>query len=208
MAISRVASGNGAAGTAALSGTWVAGDLIVLVLGNSANATPPIPTGYTSDAAGLDSTNALGIRVVHKYAVGGDTMPTVSNCTSISWAIYRGVNATTPFVQAAGQSGTTATISASGIVTYQSPSDWVVIAAFAKGITGNVGSHPHTNMVLVTEYKTGSDDNVLTDSNTPLSSYAFNSKTLDAAVPWFTKTFELVAATSGGGGTPTNLFFF
>jgi hypothetical protein len=60
-------------------------------------------------------------------------------------------------------------------------------------------------MTLATEVKSGSDDNAIFDSNGPLSSYSFNTKTLDASISWITKTIELVAATAS---TPTNLFFF
>jgi hypothetical protein len=208
VAISRQASGNGAAGSVALSGTWGAGDLIILNLMNSAGTTAPnTPTGYTSATSGTEATGGSSERLVWKYAVGGDTMPSFTNTTSVAWVIYTGINATTPLVQIAGQAASSSSMSSSGVVAYQSPgNDWVVIAATGKGITGNIGSHPPTSMTLVTEYKSGSDDNAIFDSNTPLSSYSFNSKTLDASVSWITKTAELQYL--AGGSTPTNLFFF
>jgi hypothetical protein len=208
VAISRQASGNGAAGSAAFAGTWVAGDVIVLNLMNSAGTTVPnTPTGYTPLTSGTEATGGSAERLVWKYAAGGDTMPSFTNTTSVAWAIYTGINATTPLVQAAGQAGSSSSMSSSGITAYQSPgNDWVIVTATGKGITGNIGSHPPTSMTLVTEYKSGSDDNAIFDSNTPLSSYSFNSKTLDASVSWITKTAELQYL--AGGSTPTNLFFF
>lgn len=198
MAISRQSSGNGVAGSAALSGSWNAGDVIILNLENSGGTTvPSTPSGYTSISSGTEATGGSAMRVVYKVAVGGDTMPTLTNCTTVSWAIYAGVNTTTPAVQTAGQAANSNSMSASGVVSYQNPGvDWVVIVATGKGITGNIGSHPNNSMTLVTEYKSGSDNNAFFDSNAPLSSYSFNSKTLDATVSWITKTFELVAATS------------
>lgn len=208
MALSRKASGNGASGVAALSGTYVTGDLIVLSLQNTANTnTPATPTGYTSWASGADAANSHAMRVVYKYATSNaETMPTLTDVTSVSWAIYSGENATTPGTQIAGQAAASSSMSASGVVTYASPAnDWVIVVATGKGITGNIGAHPPTSMVLVTEYKTGSDDNALFDSNAPLSSYGFNTKTLDASVSWITKTIELQYLAVAAG--PTNQFF-
>jgi hypothetical protein len=207
MAISRQTSGNGAAGSVTFTGTWAAGDLIVLNLMNSASTTvPSIPTGYTSVTSGTEATGGSALRLVYKYAVGGDTVPTFTNTTSVAYAIYTGINATTPFVQTAGQAASSSTMSSSGIVTYASPgNDWVIITATGKGITGNIGSHPPTSMTLVTEYKSGSDDNCIFDSNTPLSSYSFNNQTLSASVSWITKTTELQYLAGGGGSTAHNL---
>lgn len=202
MAIARRDSGSGAAGSASFTTTPNANDYILIWFMADTAATPTTPSGYTSIAAGLDSTDGIGVRLVGKVATGGETMPTSSNATSLAWALYSGVNTTTPFTQAAGQQGTTSTINYAGIVTFQNPgSDWVVTVAAGVGITGNIGSHPATSMSLVPsgEYKSGSDDCALFDSNAALSSYSFNSKTLDAAVPWFTKTFELVAAPASAG---------
>ncbi len=196
MAISVQTFGNGAAGSAAFSGSWNANDVIFLNLMNSGGTTVPnTPSGYTSITSGTEATGGTAERVVWKAAAGGDTMPTLTNCTSVAWVIYAGVNTTAPAVQAAGQAGSSNSMASSGIVAYQAPGvDWVVVVATGKGITGNIGSHPPTSMTSRTEYKTGSDNNVFFDSNGALSSYGFNTKTLDASVSWITKTFELVAA--------------
>lgn len=200
MAISRQTQGNGAAGSAAFSGSWVAGDVIVLNLMNSASTTvPSTPSGYTSITSGTEATGGTAERLVYKYAAGGDTMPSFTNTTSVAWAIYTGINATTPFVQTAGQAASSNSMSSSGIATFANPgNDWVIIGATGKPITGNIGSHPPTSMTMVTEYKSGSDNNALFDSNAPLSSYSFNSKTLDASVSWITKTTELQYLVSAG----------
>jgi hypothetical protein len=202
MAISRKTQGNGVAGSAAFSGSWSAGDFIMLVLENTAAATvPALPSGYTNLASGQDSMNAHAMRVCYKIAAGGDTMPTITDATTVSWAIYGGVDNAAPFVQLAGQAGVSNSMAASGIASYQNSADWVVIVATGKGITGNIGTYPFNSMSLVTEYKSGSDDNVIFDSNTNLSSYSYNAKTIDASISWITKTFELVASS---GGTPSN----
>lgn len=210
MAISRLAQNNGAAGSATLSGTFNTNDFILLLLQNTGAATTPnLPTGYTNITSGSDAVNNHAMRLCYKYAANGsETMPAFTNTTSVSWSIYTGVALTSPAVQIAGQAGVSTSMSSSGITTFGNPGvDWVIIGATGTPITGNIGVHPPTSMTLTTEYKTTLDDNALFDSNAPLSTYSFNTKTLDASVSWITKTFELVAAT-GGGGTPTNLFFF
>lgn len=211
MAIARTSSGSGVGGTSHSFGNNV-GDIIVLALLNTGSGAtlPSTPTGYTSLTTGQDSTDGFTVKIVWKIATASNESSTPSNTTSLAWACYSGVNTTTPFTNAAGQAGTTSTINYSGIVSYTNPGDdWVITFAFVKGITGNAGSHPATSMTLPTsgEYKSGSDDVAIFDSNATLSTYSFSTKTLDAAVPWITKTAELNYAT-GGGGSPTNLFFF
>jgi hypothetical protein len=181
MAISRLSSGNAANGSLSYSGSYAAGDIIVLTVLNTANASGPLtPTGYTLLAGGQDSTHAFAMNVYYKFATSSsETAPTVTNATSLAYAIYRGVDSTTPFSGTGGQAGTGTSISYSGIVTFANPgSDWIITIGVAKGITGAVGSHPPTSNTLVTEYKVTNDDNVIMDTNAPVSSYSFNSKTL------------------------------
>lgn len=197
-------------GTASVS--CAVGDVIVLLLLNSANSSvPATPTGYSNPStviAGQDGTNGFAMRVVYKVATSTvETIPSVSTCTSIVASVYSGVSAATPLSNVLGQAGTSATISYSGVVSFPSPTDWVITVGVSGSISGNIGLHPPNSTSLVAEYKAGSDDAAIMDSNGPLSSYSFNSKTLDASIGWITKTFVLNAGTSSGS-TATNLFFF
>lgn len=197
--ISRVHATNNTPGSLTYPAT-VVDDLLFLVLQNTANSNVPgTPSGYTSLTSGQDSTNGFAMRIVYKFATStSEAVPSFTDVTSVSMAIYRGVDPTTPFSGTGGQSGSTSTISYSGIASYnQAGSSWVITAATVKGITGNAGSVPPNNTTLVTEYKSGSDDNAIMDSNGVLAAYSFNSKTLAATLPWLTKTTELRAKTTG-----------
>lgn len=196
--ISRIYSGN----NGAFGGSYKAGDLIIIVAFNSTNSTiPTTPSGYAQLTSGQQSADGCAMAVFYKIATSGsETYPTISNSTSSVYAIYRGVNASTPFVQTAGQSssGSSTTIAYSGIVSFQNPAvDWVLTFAVAHSNGGNLGSHPATNQYLPTngEYSDTLDDVCIFDSNGALSSYSYNTKTLDAAVVWISKTVEMVEDT-------------
>lgn len=196
--ISRISAGN----NGAFSGSYQAGDLIIIVAFNSALANVPTqPAGYSTLTSGQQSADGCAMAVFYKFATSGsETYPTISNSTSSVYAIYRGVNTTTPFVQTAGQasSSASATIAYSGIASFQNPaSDWVLTISVAHSNSGNLGSHPATNQYLPTngEYSDTLDNVCIFDSNGVLSSYSYNTKTLDAAVVWISKTIELVMDT-------------
>lgn len=217
MAIARRAAGSGLAGSASFTTSPNANDYILLWLVNSAALTPGIPSGYTSIAAGLDSANGLGVRLVGKVATGGETMPSVTNTTVIAWAIYSGVNTTTPVSNAGGQQGNSASISYAGIVTMAqvggAGTSWVIYTVGANQSTSQLYNAAPNSTSLVagtSNFWAGPPpyETAIFDTNAPVSSASFNSKTLAATTPWFSKTIELNAAVGGGPATPTNLFFF
>lgn len=145
----------------------------------------------------------------YKFATSSaETYPSITNVTASSWVIYRGV-ATTPFVAIGGQSGTGTSISYSGIASFQNPgADWVITFGAASSDAGAVGAHPPTNTTLVVEATASNYEAAIFDTNMPVSTYGFNSKTLPASTHWLTKTTELVAsATVTPPASPSNAFF-
>lgn len=200
--ISRISSGN----NGAFSGSYQSGDLMIICAFNAGGSTPPnTPSGYTGLGSGSQPADGSAMAIFYKFATSGsETYPTISNSTSSVYAIYRGVDTTAPFVQLAGQasSGESSTIAYSGISSFQNPaSDWVIAFGVAHAETGNIGSHPPTSLELPTnaEFKDSANDVAIFDSDGALSSYSYNTKTLDASVVWITKTVELVA----DSGAPT-----
>lgn len=198
--ISRIVSGNAANGSLTYTSGYAVGDIIVLCAQNTAASTvPSVPSGYTLLTNSQDTTNGFSIGVFYKFATStSETAPTVTNATSLTYTIYRGVDTTTPFSGTGGQAGSTSTINYSGIATYnQAGSSIVLMFAAVKGITGNAGNVPPNTSRVSTEYKTGSDNNVMFETLGVMSAYSFNGKTLAAALPWLTKTTEMRAATTG-----------
>lgn len=208
MAIARVgATNNGTIPSGTASGNFI----LIAAFNSSSTTIPTTPSGWSSATSATNSSSAtISMNVIWKAATGSDTYPTITNATSSVCCTWSGVNTSAPLVQIAGQSssGSTTSISYSGIVTYQHAGvDWVITVGCGTPITSAIGSHPATSMTLPTngEYSTGSDDVAIFDSNGALSSYSFNTKTLSAAATSMTKTLELVASTTS---TPTNLFFY
>lgn len=193
-----VSSGNAASGSLSYTSGYVVDDLIILQAYNTGNSTvPSTPSGYTLLSSAQQSADGSAMAIFYKFATStSETAPNPANSTSLSYLIMRGADKTTPFSGTGGQSssGSSTSISYSGIASYSSANDWTLTFGVAHGTTGNVGSHPPTSMVLATEYKTGSDDNAIFYSNKPLASYAFNTPTLSAAQVTMTKTTELHAA--------------
>lgn len=179
---------------------FVANDLAVIVCINSTNNTvPSTPSGYTSLSSAQQSADGSAMAIFYKFMGASEAYPTITNSNASIYAIYRGVNLTTPFVQTGGQTstGSSATISYSGIGAFQNAGkDWVLTFGVAHQANAAVGSSPPTSMTLPTNGEiTGTPyDVALFDSNTTLSSYSFNSKTLANAAVWMTKTTELQAA--------------
>ena len=204
MAITRISSG----ATSSFSGSYVAGDLIVIhAVDTTTSAIPLTPSGYTQISSGQQSANSFAMAAFYKFATSSsETYPTISNGTAASWVIYRGV-AATPFVAIGGQSGTGTSISYSGIVTFQNPgADWVVTFGAASTNVGAVGGHPPNSTALVVEAIASNYEAAIFDTGVAVSTYGFNSKTLSASTNWLTKTAELVAG-AAAPATPTNLFF-
>lgn len=194
--ISRIVSGNAANGSLSYTSGYKIGDIIVLCAENTSGSTiPTTPSGYTSVTSSQNTTSGFSMGVFYKVVGSStETAPTLSNATSLTYTIYRGVNNSQPFVGAGGQSGSTSTISYSGIASYQQGGSSVVLTfAAVKGTTGNAGSVPPNTSRVSTEYKSGSDNNVMFETFGVMSSYAFNSKTLAATLPWLTKTMEMQA---------------
>lgn len=197
MALSRISSGI----TNSFSGSYTAGDLIVIHAVDTSAATLPLPpTGYTQISSAQQSANGFAMAAFYKFATSAsEPYPTITNATASSWAIYRGA-AATPFVSIGGQSGTSNTIAYSGIVTFQNPgADWVVLFGAAKTNLGAVGAHPPTNASLVVNASSSTYEAAIFDTGAAVSSYGYNSKTLSASTNWLTKTSELVA---GATATP------
>lgn len=206
MALSRVtgAFGSLAASSIGFAAGYAVGDAIFIVAANRSGSTPPtLPAGWTS--VGSVGFTSIAMNIGVKIAAStSETSGTWTNATDIAYVIYSGA-ASTPFSNVSGQQGTSTSISYSGIVSYGNPSnDWVIAFAFAGSNTGNLTAVPPTSTSIVTGNSGAAFELAIFDSNGPLSSYSFNSKTLGASVTWVTRTVELVMATSA---TPTNLFF-
>lgn len=217
MALSRVTSGHSSSSSITFSGVYAAGDYIIVHALNTSSATiPSVPAGYTSIASASDSTNGLGVVVFGKFATSSaEAAVTATNATAGSWAMYRGVNTTTPYSNAGGQSGSGTTISYSGIVTMTqaggASTSWAIYTAGLKSSTSQAYNVPPTNTSLTpstSNFFAGPPpyETAIFDTNAGVASASFNSKTLAATAPWLTKTFELNAAASVAS-TPTNLFF-
>lgn len=206
MAISRVSSTTDA-NTGAATLTNSIGDFILLVgLNTGSSTTPLVPTGFSDFATamtGQDSTHGFALRGCGRFATAAnETLPSVTNCTSLVAVVYSGVDTTNKVSNVLGQAGTGSSLSWSGVVSYpDAGSAWVGTLAVANSTAGNIGSVPPTSNTLVAEYKSGSDDVAVYDSNGPLSAYSFNSKTEAASVNWITKTFVLRPAAGGGGSS-------
>jgi len=203
MALSRVSSGI----TTSFTGSYVAGDLLVIhAINTGGAATPLLPTGYTSISS---ATSSFGMAAFYKFATSAsETFPTITNRTASSWAIYRGA-AATPFVGTVGANGVSSTVTYSGL-TIQNPNvDWVLTFGAANTSAGALGSHPSTKTTLVVEDIASNYEVAIFDSNGPVTSFSFNTKPLSASTSWLTKTTELVAGPDVpvGPATPTNLFF-
>lgn len=194
--------------TGATTLTNSSGDFIFLLLLNTgSSSTPLVPTGF-SDAStaitGQDSTHGFAMRAVYRFATGAnETIPSVTNCTSIVAGVYSGVNTTTPISNVLGQAGTGTSVSWSGVVSYPHSVDWTVTLATGNSTAGNYGATTPTSMTTFQEYKAGIDDAVIYDSNGPLSAYSFNSKTMAASTNWITKTLVIQAAAGGSTLTKT-----
>ncbi|HEY8992864.1 MAG TPA: hypothetical protein VIM37_03385 [Candidatus Microsaccharimonas sp.] len=202
MALSRISSGS----TASFGGSYVTGDLLVIhAVDTTSSAIPLTPSGYTQISSVQQSANNFAMAAFYKFATSAaETYPTITNTTAASWTIYRGA-AATPFVSIGGQSGTSATISYSGIVSFVNPGvDWVVTFGASNKNTGAVGSHPPTGTTLVVEASASTYEAAIFDTGAPVASYGFNTKPLAASTNWLTKTAELVASTAT---VPKNLFF-
>lgn len=193
--------------TQGLSGSFNAGyavdDLIVILAANFSGSTiPSTPAGYTQLTSAQQSADNNAMAIFYKKATStSETYPTITNATDSIYAIYRGQNKTTPFVQTGGQSsaaGGATTISWSGIASFQNAgNDWVITFGTSSVNGGNLPSHPPTNQGLV---QNSSNFLAIFDSNGAVSSYSFNSKTLDASSVWMTKTTELQLGASAPVG--------
>lgn len=208
MSLSRVTGCFGSiAGTSiSFASGYVAGDAIfILAFNQSSGTVPSLPAGWTSVSSVAFNGCAMNIGV-KIAASGSETSGTWTNATQVAYVIYQG-NAATPYANVGGQTGTSSSISYSGIASFGSPgNDWVICFAAASSNSGNMTAVPPTSTSIVTgNAGTGFEIDIF-DTNAAVSSYSFNTKTLGASVTWLTKTVELVAAT-GGGSTPTNLFF-
>lgn len=210
MAISRISSGSGAGDNIAL-GSHQANDLILVWAYRSNSATPPsLPAGYTSSTTVGASVHSaiLGYKIA---ASGSETSGNWTNATSVAYAVYRGIDTTTPLSHPSGQTGTGTSVSWSGIApSIDNPGDdWVFTTFGATSDVGNVDTHPPTSCTLITDYSNaGVEENTIFDTNAGVASYSFNSKTADASITWLTKTIAIRVAPSGGtpvDGNPIGL---
>jgi len=206
MAISRISSDS----TPSFSGSYVAGDLIVIhAVDTDTSAIPLTPSGYTQISSGQQSANSFAMAAFYKFATSSsETYPTITNETASSWVIYRGA-ADIPFVAVGGQSGTGTSIAYSGIVTFQNPgADWVVTFGAGRTNVGSIATHAPNSTALVVAASASNYEAAIFDTGVAVSTYGYNSKTLTASTNWLTKTAELVAgAVVVPPATPTNLFF-
>lgn len=206
MALSRIASGS----TGSFSGSYQAGDLIVIHAVDTASSNIPLtPSGYSAISSGSQSANGFAMAAFYMFATSSaETYPVITNTTASSWVIYRGA-ASTPFVSIGGQSGTSNSIAYSGIVTFQNPgADWVVTFGASTNNLGGVGTHPPTNTTLAANASASNYEAAIFDTGATVSTYGYNSKTLSVSTHWLTKTTELVAgADVTPPASPTNAFF-
>lgn len=197
--ISRVSSGSGS-GTSISLGSHQAGDVIFFWAYRNDSATPPsLPAGWTSITSVGASVHS-GIMGYKVCASGSETSGTWTNATSVAYAIYRNVDNTTPYSHPSGQSGTGTSVSWSGIApSIDNPGrDWVFTTFGATSDVGNMDTHAPTACTLITDYSAaGTEENTIYDTNTPVSSYSFNSKTADASITWLTKTVAIRAVPTG-----------
>lgn len=187
MALSRITQGLAGSFTAG----YAVGDLIVILSANLSAATvPSTPSGYTLLTSATQAASSA-LAVFWKVATStSETYPTITNSSDSVYAIYRGQHAT-PFVGTGGQSssGASTTISYSGIASFANPAnDWVLTFAVSTVNGGAMPSFPPTAQTLV---QNSSNFLAIFDSNSAVSSYSFNSKTLSAASITMTKTTEL-----------------
>lgn len=218
MAISRITANTVTASSVTPSG-YQSGDYVVFGAIEMGSSTPiNTPSGNTLIASATDSTNSWAMHVSGVFATSSASIGTVTyslpSVNAISYVVYRGVNATTPFSNASGQAGTGTTISYSGIVTMTQAggagTSWVVYCGTADSGTAAVNAVPPTATTLISATQNVHSTAPVFeldffDTNTTKSSASFNSKTLAASAPWLTKMFELNAAAAGGGTTAYNL---
>lgn len=207
MALARVTGcfGSAPSNTIGFAGGYAVGDSIfILAFNHSGSTVPTLPAGWSSVSS--VSTGTWAMNIGHKKAVStSDTSGTWTNATDISYVIYTGT-ATIAYSNVGGQAGTSSTIAYSGIGTFGNPShDWVICFAAASSNAGNMTAAPPTSTSIVTGNAGAAFEICIFDTNGPVSSYSFNTKTLGASVTWMTKTVELVAATGGGGTISHNL---
>lgn len=213
MAISRITAGASSTNSVTYSGSYAAGDIIVVqAINTSTSVLPTVPSGYTLVANVSDSTDSMAMSIFWILATSSSmTGITISNCTVASWAIYRGANTTTPFTNPSGQSGSGTSISYSGIATMTQSggagTSWVLVFSGANHSTSQLYNAIPTAtslIVLTSNYYVGPPayEVDMFDTNTTASSYSFNNKTLAVTTPWFTKTAELNAASTAASPFP------
>jgi hypothetical protein len=196
MAISFIQAASANAATVAISST-LAGDLIVVMAYNNAAATAPtVPAGYTSITS-TTSTLEGGV-LAYRISPGGDTsVPTFTNATNITAAVYRGC-------QGIGANGT-ATVGNSATISYPtltpqntSGSSWVVGAAGAKAATAGMTG---TTAALIRNRTNQTTVNSL-DTNAGVTSFAAQSLTVTGSGRWIGFSVELVAFAGLEDGDP------
>lgn len=202
MAISFIAGGaiESSSITIPGSGSYAAGDLMVMWAFNSTSTTAPtIPSGWTQTSpSGVNSGTLCAGSCAWKVAASGsETSGTWTNATEMCCQIYRGQATSAPMVNAGAQTGTSATVNYSGIVTMTGPgTSWVVRFVGMTSINNSPQTPP-------TGYTNRSDiDGVVAeaaghDTNGAVSTCSFQSvNTGGTAGNYVSKTVELLAATS------------
>jgi hypothetical protein len=192
MALSFIVAGSAQASSVAIA-AHASGDLILLFGYRSGSTTPPtLPAGYTSIISGGANTNSevLGFRI----ADGTETTTgTVTNATSVAYAIYRGWTA----IGASNQNtGASATITYAAL-TFQvaNGTSWAVGFAGHRTAT-NVGQAP-AGMTL----RSSATNIAVSDTAAGVTGWSAASVTVNASSGWRSVVVEVIAAQSQPANT-------
>jgi hypothetical protein len=185
MALSFIVAGSAQASSVAI-GAHNAGDLILLFGHQDGSTTPPtLPAGYTSIISGGANTNSevLGFRI----ADGTETTTgTVTNATSVAYAIYRGWTA----IGASNQNGAASSTITYAALTFQvaNGTSWAVGFAGHRTAT-NVGQAP-AGMTL----RSSATDIAVSDTAAGVTGWSAASVTVNASSGWRSVVVEVIAA--------------
>lgn len=135
MAIAFVSSTTQAASSITSMPSHSTGNILIMWAFNNTSTTgPSIPAGWTS--VGVNAGTLCASTIAYKVAASGaETSGTWTNATDLECHVYSGQAAVTPVVNQGAQTGSSASISYSGVVTLASSgNEWIIRFC---GITSN-----------------------------------------------------------------------
>ncbi len=195
MAVTYVNAGAANATTITIPSGHQGGDLLVMWAFNNGSTTlPTVPTGWTSLATGT-GTLCAGLIAYRVAGSSSETSGTWTTATHLVCNVYRGqATNKVPLVSTGQQTGTSTSISYSGITTMTNPGTSLVAQFSGMSVaTDNVSGAPPTSMTNRADIK-ASGEVASFDTNTAVSAYTFNSQSVGAnSGNWISRVVEIRA---------------